>query len=148
MGEGCIVWKEFCPAEVSHPQQASDFWCVFRVVQSKDCFYSEVAWVNAFITEGVSKELQWPLVVLSFAAISGESFFAKSSEYREVVLLVWSEAKDVVTDVDGSLDPCKCLTNFFPEYLTCGVDTKKKVFYICTGPGVLQRWLYISGFFS
>ena len=61
-------------------------------------------------------------------------------EVLAVVLLVWSEAKDVVTDVDGSLDPCKSLTDFFQEYLTGGVDTKK----VCTGPGVLQRWLYIG----
>ena len=61
-------------------------------------------------------------------------------EILVVVLLVWSETKD---DVDGSLDPCKSLTDFFLEYLTGGVDTKK-VFYISTGPGVLQRWLYIG----
>ena len=60
-----------------------------------------------------------------------------------VVLLVRSEAKDVVTDVDGSLNPCKRLTDFFLEYLTGGVDTKK-VFCTCIGQGVLQRLLCIG----
>ena len=64
-------------------------------------------------------------------------------EILVVVLLVWSEAKNVVADVDSSLNPCKCLTDFFREYLTGGVDTKKESFIsvqdqVCCKGGILQ----------